>query len=351
MRFENVLCPLHTGSTACCYRFYSITGLIKDIYRCILSYSSKQDMIASVYAEIISKYIVENGDVKERTSRHYGAYMAFYREYLTAKSSIGLRPVTRHRNAVIETNIFPATFIRPLVHELSGEYINEVTGTLSVKPGSLAHRCIKILSWEEVLYESFSYKMDHLGNMVGRTFPRVTFSTNCMTAEKQVKTMAGFSKDTARRGAAFVHLRKLLPNALNFFHKALDCDKYVGTHLLKWNPKDVVKWVKMNTSAGIALMTTGKVKYKGVDIIVHDTGKKVFMLEAAIKQVHGFIMSVILGDPKYFTDLEIIRQKQEWRKATSLIEKDLEALQLKMREFFCPSLGLVILSHWFFRFS
>jgi len=78
--------------------------------------------------------------------------------------------------------------------------------------------------------------------------------------------------------------------------------------------------------------------------------KKLFLLEAAIRYVHKYIMAVIQGLPFYFADLEVIRQKQEWRKAARFTEEELEKLQEKMREFFCPSLNFVIFSHWYMGF-
>jgi len=72
--------------------------------------------------------------------------------------------------------------------------------------------------------------------------------------------------------------------------------------------------------------------------------RRFFLIESSIRHIHKFIMAKINGYPIDLVDLEIIRQKQEWRKAQSLVEEDLKNLTEKMREFFCPSLPLIIFS-------
>jgi len=345
MQFENIQCPLHE-CTSCCYRFFHVNDEIVPLIRCITMYSSKEEMVANVYAEIIARYYMKNGKVEERKEKHYASYLSFYRRHHVAKSNLALRPVTKHRNAIIETNVQPASYVRPLVAKLTKNYLHEICGVSNYAKGSLVDRCVRILSWEDTVYEPFSYKMDFKGDFMGPTFPRVVFSTNNMTACKQVNMFAGFNKNTARRGESFLRLRRLLPNALKCMHVAIDTDKYVGKHRLLWDPRECVKWVNLNTGGGIDLLKAGVVEVDGVKHFVHDTGKKIFILEPAIRGLHKFIVGKINGEPTDLVDLEVIRQKQEWRKATSLKEEDLMKLLDKMREFFCPSLKLILFSHF-----
>jgi len=349
MTFRNRECYYHRGSSACCYEFYDPTGVVQSIYRCILMFPNKDDMLANVYSEIVGRYYIEKSTVKVRKEFHYATYLSFYRQYYASKSSIALRPPTSHTNPILETSIFPSQFIRPLVKILSDQYIMDVSRIQNVVPGSLVDRCLRVLRWDEIVYENFSYCMDFQGNYVGPTFPRVVFSTNNMTASKQARMMKGFGRDTARRGPTFQLLRRYLPPALRAMSVALDTQKYVGRLHLQWNPKEALNWVNLNTGGGLSIAKTGTIESRGNTIMVHDTGKKIFLIESSLKHVHEFIMSVLLGKPIYLIDLEAIRAKQEWRKASKFSYEDLVKLMEKMREFFCPSLNLIIFSDFLMR--
>jgi len=333
----------------CMYEYESTVPGVGPFRRCRKHFDSKDLLLASIYAECVSKYVMKDHKVVARRNHHFEAYLNFYRRYFTSKSAISIRPVIKQGNPIVETNIYPATFIRKIVSQLSQEYIAQAAQTLCYTPGTLAHRCIEVLNWEKIVYEAYTAAMDFKGNPVGNALPRVFFSTNNMTCVKQMRMLEGFSHNTARRGESFMRIRKLLPGALQAMHSSLKTDSFVGTVRVLWDPREVLKWVNLSTGGGLTIGKSGKFTINDVEYVVHDTGKKVFLIESSIRAVHKFVIAVLKGENAKLLDLEIMREKQEWRKATAFSEEDLKKLMEKLREFFCPSLNMIIFSDFLMR--
>jgi len=323
----------------------------KDIslFRCRQLYRDKKDLFASVYAELVASYFMVGSDVVPRKQVHYGVYMKFYERYYTAKSSVPIRGPTNHLNPYQETTVYPAPFLRPIVKEISEMYMHETTRTLGVVKGSLADRCAAIVSWERYIYEPFSYCMNFSGGYDGETFNRCVFSTNTMDSAKQVKMMKEFSNDTADRGPSFQRFRKYIPQGLKFLEKALDVDYAVGKSYFKYDPVQMLSFVKMTTGGGIFPMRTGVGEHAGFTTKFHNSGKKVFMFEVTFRYFHRWMMGVLSGKYEPLVDIEVIRQKQEWKKYEGCSMQELSELYQKLREFFIPSPTVSYLGEYLYK--
>jgi len=266
---------------------------------------------------------------------HYEASLAYYRRYYSAKSSECVRGPTNHTNPVLQTAVQPARFLERIAKELSDEYLFSVTkvNTSNPVPGSLLERATRALSWHNFIYEPFSTKLDVEGRQIAPLY-RCLYSTNTMNPEKQVKLLREFSNDTAYRGAGFMKMRKYMPNGLYFLEKALDCDRFEGKTLFRYDVRQALSFLQLTTGGGINPTKCGVTEYDGYKVIVHNSGKKIYLFEAAIRYFHEWILSVMAGNYKPFIDFEVIREKQEWKKFDGLVYEELTQLFMSMREFF-----------------
>jgi len=339
-------CPDHIGSN-CCVKYSAPNyPVVKSLTRCLRKYKDKDSMLASVYAEIIACYFVASDSVYEKKKYHENAYLDFYRKYYTSSSALAIRPPIHIQNKFVESEIYPTQVIRPIVKELSEQYLFETCNLgYNFEKGSLTDRMYKMLSWEHIIYEPFSFRMDFKGNFPPEARCRVAYSTNNLSATKKIRLMSEYKNNTAYRGDGFHTICRLMPSALECLYKVLECDKYVGTVDLEYSPLKFLSYVKLTTGGGIMPTPTGTTMHNGVKTYFHNTGKKLFMIEACMRYFHRWIMSVFKGKPIPFVDFEIIRAKQEWRKELEeLDEESLTSLHDKMREFFIPSLPMIFLS-------
>jgi len=328
---KNVECFKHHGT--CSVKFTSIEQGFEDIYRCVRDFKSIEDLMASVYAEIVSKYYVNGTDFVIRMQAHWGSYTEYYRELYTSDSQIAIRPLTPHKNTPIPTNVVMPSFLREIVGILSGRYLRQLTGIdMNVRPGSLAELCLKRLSWERILYEQW-YGMQ-----------QVIYTTNNVSPSKMIALYKTFDNDGAMRGFSFATLRGIIPRGLRHLERMLDCENRVGTMLFRYSPEKLFKYIKIGTSGGIISTRTGQETIKGNVYCVKNSGDKIHHLEAAIKHFHRFIYCVCTGKKHVFQPLCVLKIKGEFKFGH---EKDVEGLMqmlMKSREFFIPSVDMVFLS-------
>jgi len=312
-------------------------------------------MLASVYAEIVAWYYLEQlGDkvnVLKYQNANMDAYFEFYKQFFCSASTIPIRGPTSHTNKVVPTNVIVPDYVKSIVKEVSEDYLKRFGVSNNAKPGSLAGACYKAISWYEFVYEPYSRKFDPFsGELRGTPLYRYAFATNNMSKHKLVKLLGEFDNDTAYRGEGFYELRKLVPEALSFLEEALDCDKYVGKEDFYYSPKMLIDFIGLATSGGIAPLKSAVGEADGMKFRMFRSGKKILLLEAAMRYFHRWIMSVINGKPIKFIDLEVIRAKQEFRvEFDDWSEESLMKLMDKMREFFIPSLPMIFLSDLLFR--
>jgi len=88
MQFRLQECIFHKREFSCYYEFYHAEGKIVSVFRCLKKFCNKEDLLASVYAEIVMKYYVQFNEVQYRKKDHYGAYLLFYQQYFASKSDI-----------------------------------------------------------------------------------------------------------------------------------------------------------------------------------------------------------------------------------------------------------------------
>jgi len=90
IRFERFVCDEHVKGV--CYKFYPIPELraiVDPVYRCLDDYDSRQDMIASVFAEVVSLYLKE-GVLYRYSKERVDIISDFYMSYMGLGSRVKL---------------------------------------------------------------------------------------------------------------------------------------------------------------------------------------------------------------------------------------------------------------------
>jgi len=351
MQVRKVGCPyhIHYDSTVA-FEYYDVKNQIAPITRCPCDYRTKKDMMASIYAEIISKYLLVNGQIKQRAEICYKSFFNFYTLLYTNKSQTLLRPPTSHLNRYNEDDIVPSLFIKDIVRKVSGDWIYNLTGIRTTKPGSLADRAYQVISVYHMIYEKYSPIMNFDGQFIGQAYDRVVFTTGNMSPMKQVLLLKEYDTDTCFEGEPWARIRKLFLPAYEMLIDYLDLKKHFNTFEFRYSPENLF-FFNWNTGGGIIPEQARKYEQDGVTYKVHNSGKKALLWESNMRAFHCFMMFTQLEKDFPYFDFEVIRQKKEWKKlmATPTLEK-LKKLLLSMREFFIPSMFHSFMGHtlmWF----
>jgi len=271
------------------YEFYDVKGAIEPIVRCPTEYRTKKDLMASVYAEIVSKYLILNGKVSKRKEVCAKAFFHFYTQLYTNKSQILLRPPTNHVNSYQEDTVKPSPLIQDLVRSASQNLIYKLTGIREVVPGTLAHRAYIVYSFYHLIYEKYSPCMLFDGSFVGETFDRIVYTTGNMSMEKKVHLLKEYDVDTCFEGDKWNKIRRFIGPAYNDLLDYLDMKKYFGTLEFTYSPEDLFFW-NWNTGGGIIPgnaydFVVDNIKYK-----LHNSGKKTVLFEANLRAFHRFMI-------------------------------------------------------------
>jgi hypothetical protein len=337
----NQYCREHRHTNMyCAYVFHDSMSRISDITRCVTDFKTKEEMVFSVYAEIVSKYWIVGTQVKEREHISCKAYFDYYVKYLSNSSQTLIRYPLPQTNPFRETVIEPSPLIKNIVEELSNEYLHKYANLRPhYKPGSLVHRCVNVLAWNKIIYEKFSHAMLFDGTYPGKTFNRVFFATNRMSLYKEVALLREYDTDTSFVGDKLAALRKLIPEALKMVIYMLNLKPLFGKKKFYYNPKDFTKWFNLSTGGGIAPMVAGTVEKDGLTYKVCSSGKKACLIEATWRCFHRFIIQLKRKMPVEYIDFQVIREKQEFKKKLETTsDAELEKIYETMRQFFIPSM-------------
>jgi len=105
MRFERTECCDHLQGP--CYKFYSVYPLMLDsIYRCSEDFESKYSLLASVYAEIISLYYMDNNGVKRYDKERVDLISQFYMSFLLLDDNVPIKLPFRNMNQRLDIKEF-----------------------------------------------------------------------------------------------------------------------------------------------------------------------------------------------------------------------------------------------------
>jgi hypothetical protein len=354
MQSRRVECPYHrhcSGNVA--YEYFDFKDEVQPFIRCPTDFRSKKDLFASVYAEALSRYVVVNGKILERKEVCHRTFFNFYLGLYTNKSQILIRPIADHSNGYLMDPVIPSPLIKELVRRVSNEYIYKMTGLRDIRPGTLAERAFRVYSIYHLIYEKMSPFVDNEGQYVGQMFDRVVYTTANMSPQKQVSLLKEYDTDTCFTGQPWARVRKLFAPAYEMLLDYLNVREHFNTFEFKYSPENLF-FFNWNTGGGIIPGQSGEVMLGTTKVKIHNSGKKAYLWESNLRAFHMFMIMTALQKEYPYFDLEVIRQKKEWKKlmGTPTMEK-LMKLILSMREFFIPSMFHSFMGHtlmWFMKY-
>jgi len=137
---------------------------------------------------------------------------------------------------------------------------------------------------------------------------------------------------------------RYMRNAITNVEKQLDCERYVGKVKFQYNPETFLRLIKPSTSAGLYQLvpkSSTVLKFK-------DNGVKALVLMAVLMYFHSWIFSIMKGKPLPFQPYNVIKMKSEFRVWWQSVGEELAEKQDKVRNFFIPSLLMIVLSLLFY---
>jgi len=292
---------------------------------------SVRDMYANVKALIASSYVMSQGLVV-RKAFDVITYENYLREYNTPSSQISVTPPFPISNRVKECDIVPCVKWRELARSVESNYwakfgIYEREQDPDAAIPTLFSMCKKRLSWEDTVF----------GTMNGKK--RTIHTMSYFPLEKQMALYAEFNVDTMYRGASEEHMWTYTSGALNWMNFQMDVYKNHNSLKFDYDPHKLIKKVRLFTSAGIAAGGTAEGTIDGEEVRVVSSGKKIHLIEAAMRKVHKLLTGIRKHDPSvYESIIAVIKTKYEWKFGQFKSEEDLTKMLLKMREFFIPDL-------------
>jgi hypothetical protein len=313
---------------------------------CVKQFDMKKDMMAHVYSYLASKYTLRvfGRTVKVHTVQDTEKLLLnWYRDYLTPPSRIRLNAMTSHTNNPQLTNVRLATFVPELsrrVDRVISTYVGHLPN-LPIAPvkqvKSLQELCKPRTSVYTILNETVTVN--------GREYPLFYYSTNSYGEDslKLINLMREFSFDTAQRGSMYSRIRSFVSPALKNLEMFLETDEYVGRFKFHYSPEVLHTFVKFRTSGGIMDYPSLSYVHDGIKYRMMNSGNKLYLFEAALREVHRIIISMAKGNPFIFQPYNITKLKAEIR---FLFEKEFEKMPkaiYRMREFFIPSLTLTLM--------
>jgi len=339
MQFRRVECSLHNHmGEPTAYEFYHVTNDIKPIIRCPNDFKNKKLLMASVYAEIVARYIMKDGKVALRKELCAQAYFSYYIELFSNGSQVLIRHPTKHKNRFTETNVYPSPMFKNIVFAAAQNHIFRLAGIKGYRPGTLAHRAYIVFSFYHLVYEKYSPCMNFDGSFFGETFNRVVFSTNNMTMYKKVKLLQEYDTNTCYEGPRLAAVRKWILPSYNRLIDWMDIRKHFGTKRFFYTPKNLMIF-NLSAGGGIAPLPSGAVTIDDVKYFIHHSGLKALLFESNLRAFHKFMMYLYREMLAPYYDFEVIRQKREYKKLLGLATLEaLAKLPEGMREFFVPSM-------------
>jgi len=350
MQITNYPCDIHKHQWCGIYVHSVIEDDKQELVNvppfCSKKYETKKELMAYVYSYLASHYTLRTfgTDVKVVTVQDTERLrVRWYQDYLIPSSRQRLKDMTQHANNLSFSDIRLA----PFVPELS-KHIDSVIAQYVGMRKNVPIAVTKVKSLQELCKPRTSiYTILNEKVMIGgQEYPLYYFSTNRYGDDslKEISMMREFSYDTAQRGSAYTRVRYFVQPALRNLEHFLDCDQYIGKLPWRYSPEVLHTFVKFRTSGGIIDTPSISMVQDGTRYRLMNSGNKLYLFEAAAREVHRIIISMAKNDTYLFQPYNITKLKQEIR---FLYEKEFEKFPkaiYKMREFFIPSLTLTLLS-------
>lgn len=314
---------------------------------CVKSFETRRDLMAHIYSYLSSHYTLrlDGNEVKIITTTDSERLLVdWYRDYLTPPSRIKLAPMTDHVNKLSYTDVRLSSFVPELTKKID-LVIKDCTGMINHPPippvngiKSLQDMCKCRTSVYTILNEKVVVN--------DKEYPLWYYSTNVYgeDAHKEIALMREFSFDSAQRGSMYSRVRGYVPAAVKTLESFLNCDSYIGKFYLRYSPDVMHTFIKFRTSGGIGNSPSLSIRTDGAIYRLMNSGNKLYLFEAAAREVHRILIAMARDDPYLFQPYNITKLKEEIR---YLFEKEFAKMPTaiyRMREFFIPSLTLTLLS-------
>jgi len=344
--YQRTVCGKHPGMAHngdCTFIVEFNPGLknMTSISRKLIDFASKEELIHSIYAEIVSSYYFENGEVLKFGRTQMNLYYDYYLNiYTHPKSQIAIHAPIEARNPPPNSCIYPDQKIRSIVRDAYHYHlVNNLQVVIPTYSGigipSLAFLAYKVASWESVLY------------VLMQNYERCRWTTNgANNPSVGLLLYNEFNVNGALRGPSYGELRKIMPRAMRLLEGALDCEKYVGKLDKTYSPRHLIEYLKFNTAGGLISVPIMVLELNGVRYRVMNNGKKMFLFEPAARHFHRLMIQLLLGGNPIFEFLCVMKMKQEWKIGHLKNVKGLAAMQTKIREFFIAGMIGILLSHF-----
>lgn len=364
-RIIDISCPIHQHEN-CGIMFESTDQYKDELNRAITVppmcvHTDKDVLFRHVYSWLATHYRLKNFaspptilTIKEGTMK---LYEAWYRDCYTPKSSIPLGRMTSHDNPMMTSNVKLASFVPALTKDVdhvidfyrgynNNHNIVKVNGMASLLSGKVPIKKFPMsVAPDRARTTIHSILCEELETGRGK-FPQFYYATNSTPFPhlRLESLLREFSFDTAVRGDSYAKVRPLVSPALKTLEYFLDTDDYVGKLRFHYDVRQMIDSIKLTTSGGILNCPKSQTVINGVIYKICNSGKKIHLIHAAVKELHRIIMLVAKGVSFDFQPYNVTKLKGEFR---YLFEKAIESIPdslQKAREFFIPSLTITLLS-------
>jgi hypothetical protein len=137
---------------------------------------------------------------------------------------------------------------------------------------------------------------------------------------------------------------KHVPAALSNLLSAMHVSRNYYTLDFDYDPLKLILKVKIYTSGGIMPGGSMHFKWCGSDCTVTSSGMKGHLMESAMRKLHRIMARIKRGDETaYEMMVAVIKAKYEWKYGQFKSVAELDAMLMKIREFFIPDLPHVYL--------
>jgi len=289
-----------------------------------------RDMYVEAKAFIVSNYFLHEGVVRPRPM-DYALYLEYLRNHETPRSQIALSPPFPVSNEVKEMGIYPESKWKGIFTEVERSYWIRMGYPVYVPFNdekvipSLAQLICRKMSWVATVFDKY----------YGRE--RVVNTMTYFPLKKQLALYGDFNVDTMKRDAAQSFLWNYAPAALGWLNYQMENEVNFGTCYFDYDPHKLIRKFQIYRSGGIASGGSKHGKFNGEDIIIQASGQKIFMFLPAIRKLHRLMVRVRRGD---MTAIEaiicVVKAKHEWKLGQFKNVEELDAMLLKIREFFIP---------------
>jgi hypothetical protein len=314
---------------------------------CKKDFDTEKEQWAHVYSTLAASYRVNliGDQIKVHTVNDYEKiYAHWYREYYTPASQIRLNAMSRHTNNLALTNEQLADFV-PLLTKKVDDMLYAYMG-LVVREPVVGKPAIKSLEDMCKQRTSVNFILTQKVEIGGEDYPLWYYSTNSTKHNelKIVSLLREFSFDTTQRGTSYQRIRPYVSPAIAMLERKLNTSEYYGRFRYHYSPRTQISAVRFRTSGGCQNNESFTVFVDGVKYKIVNSGNKLFLFEAAARELHTIHFDFAHDvDPK-FVPFNVTKLKPEPRYLFEKIFSKIPRALFRVREFFIPSLTLTLLS-------